>query len=138
MPTIDLVDETFVAADRSLLVTDVADPARWRQWWPDLDLTVFMDRGPDGLRWNVDGALVGSCELWLEQFRDGVLVHYYLRADPASGPVDVTTTRGARHAARLRAEQARRWKRSVWAWKDELEQGRSVGAPGRPALTDRG
>ncbi|MEO6821676.1 MAG: polyketide cyclase / dehydrase and lipid transport [Candidatus Nanopelagicales bacterium] len=138
MPTIDLVDETFVAAERSLLVTDAADPARWREWWPDLDLTVFMDRGPDGLRWNVRGALVGSCELWLEQVADGVLVHYYLRVDPASGSVDVTTRRGARHAARLRAERARRWKRSVWAWKDELERGRSAGSPGRPAPAEGG
>lgn len=137
MPTIDLVDETFFAADRSLLVRDVADPARWRQWWPDLDLTVFMDRGADGLRWNVKGALVGSCELWLEEFGDGVIVHYYLRVDPVSGPVDLTTSRGVRRAARMRAARAQRWKRDVWAWKDELERGRSAGTPGRPAPSDR-
>lgn len=128
MPTVDLVDETFIVADRTLLVGRAADPVWWRTWWPDLELTILRDRGADGLRWEVTGALTGSCELWLEPVADGVVVHYYLRADPASGPIDLGTAKGARRAARLRARRARSWKRWVWAWKDELEHGRVVGA----------
>lgn len=125
MPTIDLLDETFIVADASTVALVVHDPARWRAWWPDLDLTVFMDRADAGIRWSVTGALQGSCEIWLEPHGDGVIVHYYLRADPAGG---ASEGRGAaRAAARLRRERTRRWKRDVWALKDELEAGRRPG-----------
>jgi hypothetical protein len=130
VPTVDLVDETFVVADRALLAALVADPARWRGWWPDLDLTVFMDRGQDGIRWSVAGAWTGSLEIWLEPVADGVLVHHYARLDrpgvpePAAGDVA-----GWRRASRERARRARAWKRSVWSLKDELEAGRAPGMP---------
>ncbi len=133
MPAVDLVDETFVVVDRPTLARIVADPARWALWWPDLSLTVFMDRGLDGVRWSVSGRWVGSLEIWLEEVSDGVLVHHYARldpVDPATGdarplPTDLS---GWRRAARARAARARAWKRSVWALKDELETGREVGA----------
>ncbi len=134
MPAVDLVDETFVVADRALLATIVSDPRRWRVWWPDLELTVFMDRGLDGIRWSATGASVGSLEIWLEVVGDGVLVHHYARLDP----VERTTGRpralptdaaGWRRAARARARHATAWKRDVWALKDELEAGRAVGTP---------
>lgn len=121
MTSVDLVDETYLAAAPALVATSVADAARWSQWWPDLTLRVFMDRGEQGIRWNVSGALVGSAEVWLEAVSDGVVLHYYLRADPASGPLELTSPRGQRAADRLRARRARAWKRSVWALKDELE-----------------
>ncbi len=53
----------------------------WHPWWPELQLSIFMDRGDKGVRWSISGALVGSSEIWLEPFADGVIVHYYLRAD---------------------------------------------------------
>ncbi len=141
MPTVDLVDETFVVADRAAVADVVADPRRWRAWWPDLTLTVFMDRGLDGIRWSAAGAWVGSVEIWLEPVGDGVLVHHYARLDraDASGaalppPEDPA---GLRRAARARARRARAWKRDIWALKDELEGDRAAGEP-RPARSTGG
>jgi hypothetical protein len=136
MNRIDLVDETFIAAPAPLLATTIADPARWAAWWPDLEASVFMDRGLEGLRWTVVGALVGTAEIWLESFNDGVIVHYFLRADPSEpGRPHVPralpdSPRGRRVADRLRARRALAWKRSVWALKAELEGDRRPGAPG--------
>lgn len=124
MPLVDLVDETFVVADPLEVAAAAHDPGRWRRWWPDLELTVFMDRGVAGLRWSVTGALVGSSELWLEPFGDGVVVHYYLRADPV-GRADGSP----RLADRVRRRHALAWKRSVNALKDELEGDRHPGDP---------
>ncbi len=137
MAAVDLVDETFVVADRATLAAIVADPLRWREWWPDLTLTVFMDRGLDGVRWSASGAWAGSLEIWLEAVGDGVLVHHYARLDPVDRrtgerrplPGDAS---GWRRAARARARRAQAWKRVVWALKDELESGRAVGTP-RPS-----
>ncbi len=125
MALVELVDETFVVADPAAVAAAAHDPGRWRGWWPDLELTVFMDRGEAGLRWSVTGALVGSNELWLEPCGDGVLVHYYLRADPAGR----TSPGSARLADRIRHRHALAWKRSVNALKDELEEGRRPGDP---------
>lgn len=140
MPTVDLVDETFIVADRSQLAEIVADPARWREWWPDLELTVFMDRKLDGIRWSAVGAWAGSVEIWLEAVADGVLVHHYARLDPMDRdgrrrpePVDAA---GWRRAARARSARARAWKRAIWELKDDLERGRPVGSPlGSPSFT---
>ena len=134
MPTVDLVDETFIVVDRPTLAAVVGDPARWRVWWPDLALTVFMDRGLDGIRWSVSGRWAGSLEIWLEEVGDGVLLHHYARLDP----VDRGSGRpaplpegyaGQRRAARARTARALAWKRTVWALKDELEGGRAPGMP---------
>lgn len=134
MASVDLVDETFIAAPPEQLAPIVADPARWREWWPDLQLTVFMDRGVAGQRWSVTGALVGSCEIWLEPVLDGTLVHHYLRATPSgNNPHEAEplpdTPAGWRRAARLREERAKSWKRHIWALKDELEPERAAGMP---------
>ncbi len=145
MTAVDLVDETYVVADRPTVAALVADPARWRAWWPDLALTVFMDRGLDGIRWSVTGRWVGSLEIWLEEVGDGVLVHHYARLDPAdpasgdAGPLPADAA-GRRRAARARAARARAWKRTVWALKDELERGRAAGLPrpSRNAAADGG
>jgi hypothetical protein len=140
MARVDLVDETFVVAAPADVAAVVHEPQRWRQWWPDLQLTVFMDRGTAGVRWSVTGALYGSAELWLEPVLDGVLVHYYLRADDSVGahpaepadPADPADVTARRADDRLRDRRARAWKRSVNALKDELETGRAVGLP-RPS-----
>jgi len=132
VPAVDLVDETFVVVDRATVAAVVADPRRWAQWWPDLRLTVFMDRGLDGIRWSVAGRWIGSLEIWLEAVGDGVLVHHYARLDPVDPSTDgprplPTDLAGWRRAARERSRRARAWKRTIWALKDELEAGRPVG-----------
>jgi hypothetical protein len=120
VPELDVVDETFVVADPAAVAAVVRDPARWPGWWPDLTLSVFQDRGDAGVRWNVRGALTGSMEVWLEPFSDGVVVHHYVRCDPAGGgPVPL----------RERRRRERHAKAVFWALKDELEGDRRVGEP---------
>jgi hypothetical protein len=83
MNSIQIADETFVAADPVEVGRAVADPASWRRWWPDLRLTVVEDRGAMGHRWTVAGALTGTMEIWLESVLDGVVLHYFVHAEPA-------------------------------------------------------
>ncbi|HEX7825379.1 MAG TPA: polyketide cyclase / dehydrase and lipid transport [Mycobacterium sp.] len=83
MNSIQIADETFVCADPVLVGAAVADPANWRRWWPDLRLTVVEDRGPIGHRWTVTGALTGTMEVWLQPVLDGVVMHYFLHAEPS-------------------------------------------------------
>lgn len=112
----DLSDDTFVAAPPAQVARVVADPARWRAWWPDLDLTVTRDRGLEGLEWDVAGALRGTAEIWLEPVGDGTVVHYYLRA---------------RLDGRARRRRELAWKRCAFALKDGLEGRRVSGPAGR-------
>ena len=83
MNSIQIADETFVAADPVEVGRAVGDPASWRRWWPDLLLTVVEDREDKGHRWTVAGALTGSMEIWLEPVLDGVVLHYFLHAEPS-------------------------------------------------------
>jgi hypothetical protein len=83
MNSIQIADETFVAADPVEVGRAVGDPASWRRWWPDLLLTVVEDREDKGHRWTVAGALTGTMEIWLEPVLDGVVLHYFLHAEPA-------------------------------------------------------
>jgi hypothetical protein len=129
MPLIDLADDTFVVADAARVAEVVADPARWSAWWPDLSLVTTRDRGPKGRQWRVAGALTGTAEIWLEPWRDGVVVHFFLRADPSrpgAQPPDVgpAVRRSAERGRRLRTQS---WKRAAHALKDELEGGRAPG-----------
>jgi hypothetical protein len=117
---LDLVEETFVVAAPAAVAAAVRDPRRWRQWWPDLRLGVFQDRGDAGVRWNVRGALTGSMEVWLEPCGDGVLLHHYVRCDRSDGaPV------GRRERLRRQTHA----KAIFWALKDELEGDRRPGEP---------
>jgi hypothetical protein len=126
--SVDVVDETFLVVSPRSLAAIFADPVRCREFWPDLRLSVYADRGDEGLRWTVSGALVGTMEVWLEPVLDGTLLHYYLRADPAG-------TDGAAHQASPRAAAAevrRRQldaKRLAFTLKDELEADRPIGLP---------
>ena len=70
--SVQIADETFVAADPARVGAAVGDPANWRRWWPDLRLQVIEDRGPLGIRWAVTGPLTGTMEIWLEPSLDGV------------------------------------------------------------------
>jgi hypothetical protein len=78
---VDVVDETFLAVPPSSVAAAFADPRTWRRFWPDLELEVYADRGAEGVRWTVTGALVGTMEVWLEPVLDGTVLHYFLRAD---------------------------------------------------------
>jgi hypothetical protein len=86
MNSIQIADETYIAADGAQVGAAVADPSNWRRWWPDLALNVVEDRAEKGIRWTVAGALTGTMEIWLEpqkQGMDGVVLHYFLHAEPA-------------------------------------------------------
>jgi len=132
MPMVDLIDETFVVADPAEVAVALHAEALWQRLFPDLELTVFQDRGPDGIRFTVTGALVGSSEFWVEPWGDGAIVHYYLRADltaPHSDAVPLTAGPRAlaRRAVRARTRHVRRLKAGLNAVKDDLERGRLPG-----------
>jgi hypothetical protein len=132
MPHVDLVEETFLAVPPALASAAVHDPAFAAALWPDLRLTVFADRGDEGVRWAATGGLVGSCEVWLEPFGDGTIAHTFIRADVTrrgSGTQPATPT-GRQAAAQLR-RRATDAKAVWWNLKDRLEAGR---LPGEPAV----
>lgn len=83
MSSIQVADQTFVAASGAAVAEVLAGPTHWRRWWPDLTLDVREDRGDKGIRWTVSGPLTGSMEVWLEPALDGVILHYFLHAEPA-------------------------------------------------------
>jgi hypothetical protein len=119
---VDIVDETFLVAPPGTVAAAFADPASWRRYWPDLTLAVYADRGAEGIRWTVRGALVGTMEVWLEPVLDGTLLHYFLRAE-APGPL----TR--RQADRERRRRQLAAKRIALGLKSLLEDGRAPGVP---------
>jgi hypothetical protein len=128
MSTVNVLDETFLAVSPAAVAEEFADPGTWRQFWPDLVLSVVTDRGEKGFRWTISGALVGSMEVWLEQVLDGTLLHYYLRADPSDSsgrPAPLPPRRAATEAAR----RQRAAKALALALKDRLEAGRPPGEP---------
>jgi hypothetical protein len=132
MPQVDLVEETFIAAAPALVEARIRQPAFLARLWPDLELTVQADRGREGLRWTAQGAMVGSTEIWLQAYRDGVLVHTYLRCDltrkgAPTEPLQVSPRAAVRELHR-RAKYA---KRVLWELKDSVEAGRK---PGEPAV----
>ena len=89
MNSIQIADETFVAADGARVGAAVANRSSWRRWWPDLRLQVVEDRAEKGIRWTVNGALTGTMEVWLEPMMeglDGVVLHYFLHAEPTGLP----------------------------------------------------
>ena len=119
--SLDVVDETFLAVAPARVAAAMAEPSRWQQWWPDLQLHLHDDRGPAGLRWQVRGAATGSMEVWLEPMLDGTVLHYFLRAQVADAPA----------AELIRAGRKRRLAVKVMAFglKAELESGRPPGEP---------
>lgn len=129
MNSIQVADETFVAADAARVGAVVADPARWRQWWPDLHLRVVEERGAQGIRWAVAGPLTGTMEIWLEPMLDGVLLHYFVHAEPAGASAhDLSRMNLAKTVHRRRVAG----KKMSFEIKAELEATRPVGtAPQR-------
>jgi hypothetical protein len=123
VPDLDIVDETFIAVPPKLVAAVFAEPASWRRFWPDLRLEVYADRGDQGQRWTIQGALTGTMEVWLEPMLDGTLLHYFLRAD-LSTP--------ARRPRELYREYTRRQlaaKTLSLDLKAQLENGRAPGCP---------
>jgi hypothetical protein len=125
VPSVDVVDETFLAVPPEVVAAAFAPPAAWAGFWPDLSLDVYADRGTQGLRWTVAGALVGTMEVWLEPVLDGTLLHYFLRADLPGGASDKRTRREVRRR-QLAAKQVSLGLKLI------LEAGRPPGVP--PAL----
>jgi hypothetical protein len=124
MNSIQVADETFVCADPADVGKAIADPTSWRRWWPDLRLVVVEDRGPAGQRWTVTGALAGTMEIWLETSFDGVILHYFLHAEPSGA--------AAWELARMnfaKANHHRRvaGKRMAFEVKQKMEESRKVG-----------
>jgi hypothetical protein len=113
MPQVDVVDETWIGVDPDRVAAQVADPANWRRWWPDLELAVDELRGAEGVRWVLPG---GSMEVWLQPDLDGVRLHYFLRLDPPDG-----RRLAPRQADREVLAYRRRAKQVFWTLKDELE-----------------
>lgn len=124
MNSIQIADETFVAADPAAVGAAVADPASWRRWWPDLRLTVVEDRAEKGHRWTVTGALTGTMEVWLEEMLDGVILHYFLHAEPSG-----VTARELAKMDLAKADHRRRvaGKEMSFEIKQRLEASRPVG-----------
>jgi hypothetical protein len=124
MNSIQIADETFVCADPLDVGAAVADPSSWRRWWPDLRLTVVEDRGPIGHRWTVTGALTGTMEVWLQPVLDGVVLHYFLHAEPSGA-----TARELSKMDLAKANHKRRvsGKNMAFEVKRKLEETRPVG-----------
>lgn len=133
-PSVDLADDTYLACHPALVATAVSDPVRWAAWWPDLTLRTSRDRGLKGRQWSVQGALVGTAEIWLEPWWDGVVLHFYLRAD-RSGRGGAATVPPDDEEQRRRTA---RWKGQVHRLKDELEGNRRPGEPAAGAFASVG
>jgi hypothetical protein len=126
MNSIQIADETFVAADPAEVGRAVADLASWRRWWPDLWLTVVEDRAEMGHRWTVAGALTGTMEIWLEPALDGVILHYFLHAE-SSG---VAAWQLAKmNLAKMNHQRRVAGKKMAFEVKQRLEASRPVGLP---------
>src|SRR3954447_13359844 len=124
MNSIQIADETFVAADPVEVGRAVGDRASWRRWWPDLLLTVVENREDKGHRWTVAGALTGTMEIWLEPVLDGVVLHYFLHAEPSG----VAAWQLARmKPAKLTHRRRVAGKKMAFEVKAKLEQSRPVG-----------
>ncbi|WP_370331407.1 polyketide cyclase / dehydrase and lipid transport [Mycolicibacterium hippocampi] len=127
MNSIQIADETFIAADPAEVGRAVADPVSWSRWWPDLRLTVVEDRGEVGQRWTVTGALTGTMEIWLEKTRhgpDGVVLHYFLHAEPSGA---AAWELAKMNLAKMNHRRRVAGKDMAFEVKHRLEAGRPVG-----------
>jgi hypothetical protein len=124
MNSIQIADETFIAADGALVGAAIADQSQWRRWWPDLHLQVTEDRAEKGIRWAVTGALTGTMEIWLEPSLDGVVLHYFLHAEPTGA----TAWELARmKLAKLTHRRRVAGKKMAFGLKTTLEESRPIG-----------
>jgi len=134
MPSLDVSCDDLIVAEPAYVAERLGDDSLWRSWWPGLTLTPYERRGAEGVRWTVAGELTGTAELWLERVRDGVVVHWYLRAEP-------TRPLRPRALEKLRESHVAAYRRNLWRFKDEVEAGRAAGEhrPGwEPAIVSGG
>ncbi|WP_072688644.1 polyketide cyclase / dehydrase and lipid transport [Rhodococcus marinonascens] len=137
MSSIQVADQTFIVATPQRVAAAIAPRSRWRRWWPDLTLAVGEDRVEKGIRWTVAGALTGTMEVWLELVMDGVIVHYFLHAEPAriggspdrAAPDLAAPDRAAPDLAALNRRRRVEGKVMSFEVKKELEAGRPAGEP---------
>lgn len=126
--SIQVADETFVAADPVAVGRALADRSDWRRWFGDLVLDVVEDRGDKGVRWAVSGPLTGTMEIWLQPVLDGVLLHYFLHAEPAGA---AASQLAKMNLAAMTHQRRVAGKRMAFEVKNRLEAARPVGvAPG--------
>jgi len=126
--SIQVADQTFVAAPPERIAEAAAAPDRWRAWWPDLTLTVREDRAEKGIRWTVSGPLEGTMEVWLEPVLDGAVIHYFLHCEPAGVPPERVAGLDLAAMNRTRRVQG---KVMTFEVKQRLEAGRPAGEPPR-------
>jgi hypothetical protein len=119
-PVIHILDESFVVAGAARLRADWCDERVWARLLPGTTLECYEDRGLRGKRWRLHGRLRGTAEVWLQPLPTGVLVHVYVRADPAA-----SLRAGA--VRRLHARTARDLKRFGFQVKDAAEGARRPG-----------
>lgn len=122
MSTVQVADQTFVAAPGTAVAEVLSDRGRWRLWWPDLTLDVREDRGDKGIRWTVAGPMDGTMEVWLEPCLDGVIMHYFLHAEPGDA-----SRLSARDMAALNRARRVAGKKMSFEIKARLEAGRAAG-----------
>jgi hypothetical protein len=116
------MDESFIPAPPVRVAAYFADPAVWRSWWPDLELSVYEDRAAEGIRWKVSAPLAGQAEVWIEECGGkGSIVHFFLRADPPRPYRWRSVARSRRLTHRYRAA----WKARIHALGDRFEAGAS-------------
>jgi hypothetical protein len=142
--SIQIADETFVAASPARVSALIADRRNWRRWWPDLALGLREDRADKGIRWTVGAvgegasraagegasraagsAVDGTMEVWLEPCMDGTLVHYFLHGEPA-GP---DAGRPGRELAEIVGRRRAAGKAMAFEVKLRAERGRTPGGP---------
>ncbi|WP_280275425.1 polyketide cyclase / dehydrase and lipid transport [Nocardia wallacei] len=122
MSTVQVADQTFVAAPGTAVAEVLSDRGRWRLWWPDLTLDVREDRGDKGFRWTVAGPMDGTMEVWLEPCLDGVILHYFLHAEPGDA-----SRLSQRDMAALNRARRVAGKKMSFEIKARLEAGRAAG-----------
>jgi len=141
-------DELFIHASPEAVQRRLLGLSEDASWWPGaragggygwvtLDVPIGLHRGRmkmkasipssrewEGFTWSLEeGELAGRAEWWLESFKDGTIVHYFL--DVERGP-------GARGRRLPTSVKRHRWaiRRGLNALKDLLE---ARGAPARRA-----
>lgn len=124
---IDIVDETFVRASPRE-VRSTFDRLRPDALWPNLTPEVMTDRGPLGVRWHIEGEVVGRMEVWLEGLDQGTIVHHFVQGHLSPPPawsrvIGRVWPRWAaqRAAADYRRRHARHWKSAIHTLKDHVE-----------------
>jgi len=119
--SIQVADQTFLAAPGAAIAEVLSAANNWRRWWPDLRLDVREDRGDKGIRWTVAGALTGTMEVWLEAVPEGAILHYFLHAEPAAEPKSARALAAANRSRRVAGRAM------AFELKARLEAGRPAG-----------